>query len=89
MPGKIGVSIRTKSDQLDAKLFDGQFKQLASTPVMIQELVPGDYLLTVETILLASAPIQYTPVVLGYTGGRQEIPERGIREYVTQTIVEA
>ena len=83
--GKVGVGIRTESDQLDAKLFDSQFKRLASSPVMIQELEPGDYLLTVETIPLASAPIQYTPVVLGHTGGRQEIPEGVIGEYLTQT----
>ena len=83
--GKVGVGIRTESDQLDAKLFDNQFKQLASSPVMIQELEPGDYLLTVETIPQASAPIQYTPVVLGHTGGRQEIPEEVIGEYLTQT----
>jgi hypothetical protein len=83
--GKVGVGIRTESDQLDAKLFDNQFKRLASSPVMIQELEPGDYLLTVNTIPQASAPIQYTPVVLGHTGGRQEIPEEVIGEYLTQT----
>ena len=83
--GKVGVGIRTESDQLDAKLFDNQFKQLASSPVMIQELEPGDYLLTVETIPQASVPIRYTPVVLGHTGGRQEIPEAVINEYLTQT----
>ncbi len=83
--GKVGVGIRTESDQLDAKLFDSQFKRLASSPVMIQELEPGDYLLTVETIPLAVAPIRYTPVVLGHTGGRQEIPEAIIGEYLTQT----
>ena len=85
MKGKVGVGIRTESDQLDAKLFDNQFKQLASSPVMIQELEPRDYLLTVETIPQASAPIQYTPVVLGHTGGRQEIPEEVIGKYLTQT----
>ena len=83
--GKVGVGIRTESDQLDAKLFDNQFKQLASSPVMIQELETGDYLLTVETIPQASVPIRYTPVVLGHTGGRQEIPEEVIGEYLTQT----
>ena len=83
--GKVGVGIRTESDQLDAKLFDSQFKRLASSPVMIQEMEPGDYLLAVETIPQASAPIQYTPVVLGHTGGRQEIPEEVIGKYVTQT----
>ena len=83
--GKVGVGIRTESDQLDAKLYDSQFKRLASSPVMIQELEPGDYLLTIETIPQASAPIQYTPVVLGHTGGRQEIPEEVIGGYVTQT----
>ncbi len=36
--GKVGVGIRTESDQLDAKLYDSQFKRLASSPVMIQEL---------------------------------------------------
>ena len=84
--GKVGVGIRTESDQLDAKLFDSQFKRLASSPVMIQELEPGEYLLTVETITEAAVPIQYTPVVLGHTGGRQEIPEDVIGEYVTQTV---
>ena len=83
--GKVGVGMRTENDQLDAKLFDNQFKLLASSPVMIQELELGDYLLTVETIPQASAPIQYTPVVLGHTGGRQEIPEEVIGEYMTQT----
>lgn len=86
--GKVGVGIRTESDQLDAKLFDSQFKRLASSPVMIQELEPGNYLLTVEPIPQASAPIQYTPVVLGHTGGRQEIPEEVISEYLTQTVGE-
>ena len=83
--GKVGVGIRTESDQLDAKLYDNQFKRLASSPVMIQEMEPGDYLLTVETIPQASAPIPYTPMVLGHTGGRQEIPERVIGGYLTQT----
>ena len=83
--GKVGVGIRTESDELDAKLFDSQFKLLASSPVMIQELELGEYLLTVETIPQAPAPIQYTPVVLGHTGGRQEIPEGVIGEYLTQT----
>ncbi len=83
--GKVGVGIRTESDQLAATLFDSQFKQLASSPVMIQELEPGDYLLTVETIPQASTPIQYTPMVLGHTGGRQEIPEEVIGGYLTQT----
>ncbi len=83
--GKVGVGIRTESDQLDAKLFDSQFKRLASSPVMIQELELGEYLLTVETIPQALGPIQYTPVVLGHTGGRQEIPEEVIGEYVTRT----
>ena len=83
--GKVGVGIRTESDQLDAKLFDSQFKRLASSPVMIQELELGGYLLTVETIPQALGPIQYTPVVLGHTGGRQEIPEEVIGEYVTRT----
>ncbi len=83
--GKVGVGIRTESDKLDARLFDSQFKRLASSPVMIQELELGEYLLTVETIPQASGPIQYTPVVLGNTGGRQEIPEEVIGEYVTQT----
>ena len=59
--GKVGVGIRTESDQLDAKLFDSQFKRLASSPVMIQELELGEYLLTVETIPQASAPIQLHP----------------------------
>lgn len=83
--GKVGVGIRTESDQLDAKLYDNQFKRLASSPVMIQEMEPGAYLLTVETIPEASAPIQYTPVVLGHTGSKQEIPERVISKYLTQT----
>ncbi len=83
--GKVGVGIRTESDELDAKLFDSQFKRLASSPVMIQELELGEYLLTVETIPQALAPIQYTPVVLGHTGGRQEIPEEVIGEYLTET----
>ncbi len=83
--GKVGVGIRTESDQLDAKLFDNQFKRLASSPVMIRELELGEYLLTVETIPQASAPIQYTPMVLGHTGGRQAIPEEVIGEYITQT----
>ena len=83
--GKVGVGIRTESDELDAKLFDSQFKRLASSPVMIQELELGEYLLTVETIPQALAPIQYTPVVLGHTGGRQEIPEEVIGKYLTQT----
>ena len=83
--GKVGVGIRTESDQLDAKLFDSQFKRLASSPVMIQELELGEYLLTVETIPQASGPIQYTPVVLGHTGSRLEIPEEVIGGYLTQT----
>ena len=83
--GKVGVGIRTESDQLDAKLFDSQFRQLASSSVMIQELELGEYLLTVETIPQASGPIQYTPVVLGNTGGRLEIPEEVIGKYLTQT----
>ena len=83
--GKVGVGIRTESDQLDAKLYDGQFKRLASSPAMIQELEPGGYLLTVETTPQAAAPIQYTPVVLGHAGGRQEIPEEVIGGYLTQT----
>ena len=83
--GKVGVGIRTESDELDARLFDSQFKRLASSPVMIQELELGEYLLTVETIPQAPTPIQYTPVVLGNTGGRQEIPEEVIGKYVTQT----
>ena len=83
--GKVGVGIRTESDQLDARLYDNQFKLLASSPVMIQELEPGDYLLTVETITQAAVPIQYTPVVLGNTGGRQEMPDGIIGEYLTQT----
>lgn len=86
--GKVGVGVRTESDQLAATLFDSQFESLASSPVMIQELEPGDYLLTVETIPQASTPIQYTPMVLGHTGGRQEIPEEVIGEYVTQTTEE-
>ena len=84
--GKVGVGIRTESDQLDAKLFDSQFKQLASSPVMIQELELGEYLLMVETIPQAPAPIQYTPLVLGHTGSRLEIPEEVIGKYLTQTI---
>ena len=83
--GKVGVGIRTGNDQLDAKLFDSKFKPLASSPVMIQELEVGEYLLTVEPVPQASAPIQYTPVVLGNTGGKQEIPEEVIGEYVTRT----
>ena len=83
--GKVGVGIRTESDQLDAKLFDSQFKRLASSPVMIQELELGEYLLTVETIPQASGPIQYTPLVLGHSGGRLEIPEEVIGKYLTQT----
>ena len=83
--GKVGVGIRTESDQLDAKLFDSQFKRLASSPVMIQELELGEYLLMVETVPQTSGPIQYTPVVLGHTGGRQAIPEEVIGKYVTQT----
>ena len=86
--GKVGVGIRTESDQLDAKLFDSQFRLLASSPVMIQALEPGEYLLTVETIPQAAVPIQYTPVVLGHTGGRQEIPEEAIGEYLTRTAVD-
>ena len=86
--GKVGVGIRTESDQLDAKLFDSQFKRLASSPVMIQELELGEYLLTVETTPQASAPIQYTPLVLGHTGGRLEIPEEVIGKYLTQTAEE-
>ncbi len=83
--GKVGVGVRTESDQLNATLFDSQFKRVAYSPVMIQELELGDYLLTVETLPQASAPIRYTPVVIGHTGGRQEIPEEVINEYVTQT----
>ena len=83
--GKVGVGIRTESDQLAATLFDSQFESLAASPVMIQELEPGDYLLTVETIPQASTPIQYIPVVLGHAGGRQEIPKEVIGGYVTQT----
>ena len=83
--GKVGVGIRTESDQLDAKLFDSQFRRLAASPVMIQELELGEYLLTVETIPQASGPIQYTPLVLGHTGGRLEIPEEVIGKYLTQT----
>ena len=86
--GRVGVGIRTESDQLDAKLFDSQFKRLAASPVMIQELELGEYLLTVETIPQASAPIQYTPLVLGHTGGRLDIPEEVIGKYVTQTTEE-
>ena len=83
--GKVGIGIRTESDQLDAKLFDSQFKRLASSPVMIQELELGEYLLMVETVPQVSVPIQYTPVVLGHTGGRQAIPEEVIGKYATQT----
>ena len=83
--GKVGVGIRTESDQLDAKLFDSQFKRLAASPVMIQELELGEYLLTIETVAQASGPIQYTSLVLGHTGGRQAIPEEVIGKYVTQT----
>jgi hypothetical protein len=83
--GKVGVGIRTESDQLDAKLFDSQFKRLAASPVMIQELELGEYLLTIETVAQASGPIQYTPLVLGHTGGRLEIPEEVIGKYLTQT----
>ena len=86
--GKVGVGIRTESDQLDAKLFDSQFKRLASSPVMIQELELGEYLLMVETIPQTSGPIQYTPLVLGHTGGRQVIPEEVIGKYLTQTAVD-
>ena len=86
--GKVGVGIRTESDQLDAKLYDSQFRLLASSPVMIQELEHGEYLLSVETIPEASVPIQYTPVVLGNTGGRQEMPEEVIGEYLMQTAVD-
>ena len=83
--GEVGVGIRTESDELDAKLFDNQFKRLASSPVMIQELELGEYLLMVETIPQSSGPIQYTPLVLGHTGGRLEIPEEVIGKYLTQT----
>ena len=86
--GKVGVGIRTESDQLDARLFDSQFKRLASSPVMIQELELGEYLLMVETVPQASGPIQYTPVVLGNTGGRLEIPEEVIGDYLTQTTLD-
>ena len=84
--GKVGVGIRTESDQLDARLFDSQFNRLASSPVMIQELELGEYLLMVETVPQASGPIQYTPLVLGHAGGRLEIPEEVIDKYLTQTI---
>ena len=86
--GKVGVGIRTESDQLDAKLFDSQFKRLASSPVMIQDLELGEYLLMVETIPQAASPIQYTPLVLGNTGGRLEIPEEVIGKYLTQTVTD-
>ena len=86
--GKVGVGIRTESDQLNAKLYDSEFKRLASSPVMIQDLELGEYLLTVETIPQASAPVQYTPVVLGHTGGRQNIPEKVIGGYLTQTVAD-
>ena len=55
---------------------------------MIQELELGEYLLTVETVAQASGPIQYTPLVLGHTGGRLDIPEEVIGNYVTQTTEE-
>ena len=86
--GKVGVGIRTESDQLDAKLFDSRFQRLASSPVMIQDLELGEYLLMVETIPQAASPIQYIPLVLGNTGGRLEIPEEVIGKYLTQTVTD-
>ena len=82
--GKVGVGVRTESDQLEAKLFSSKFDLLASGPLMVQTLEPGEYLLTVETSPLASAPIQYSPVVVGHKGSEQGVPEDVIRGYVTQ-----
>ena len=86
--GKVGVGVRTKSDQLGAKLFDRKFDMLAEGPLMIQELETGDYLLTVETSNLASPPIQYSPVVFGHKGSEQGIPEEVIRRYITRKAIE-
>ena len=82
--GKVGVGVRTESDQLGAKLFDSKFNMLAESPLMLQELEPGDYLLTVETSDLTSPPIQYSPVVFGHKGSEQGIPEEVIRRYLTR-----
>jgi len=82
--GKVGVGVRTESDQLEAKVFDSQFDMLAEAPLMIRELEPGDYLLTVETSNMTSLPVQYSPVVFGNEGSEQGIPEEVIREYITQ-----
>ena len=82
--GKVGVGVRTESDQLGAKLFDHKFDMLAESPLMLQELEPGDYLLTVETSDLTSPPIQYSPVVFGLKGSEQGIPEDVIRRYLTR-----
>ena len=78
---KVGVGVQTESDQLETRLFDAQYNLMAEGPLIIQEMEPGEYILTVTTSSSMSPPLQYRPVILGQHGSQQGIPADVMNQY--------
>lgn len=81
---KVGVGVRTESDQLQTALFDREFNQMATGPLILKKLPAGEYLFTVQTLSAETPPVQYRPVIFGHHGSQQGIPPDVLKEYQGQ-----
>jgi hypothetical protein len=76
--GLVGVGLKVESDNLNAVLFDGKFRNLSSGPLMYLDLEPGTYYLLVEG---TGVPMQFAPLILGGNGSIVEIPRNVVETY--------
>lgn len=74
----VGVGLRTENDSLEARVFDHESRLIGEGPLLIEELEPGKYLMTVTC---GGAPVQYRPVILGNRGSRAGAPHDVVEKY--------
>lgn len=77
----VGVGVQTESDELAVRLFDTDFQEVATGPLIFGRLQPGPYLLLVTPLPDAAKPVQYRPVVYGHRGSQQGIPDEVLEQY--------
>ncbi|MCP5047231.1 MAG: hypothetical protein GY940_08670, partial [bacterium] len=75
---KVGVGLKAQSDNLDARLLDETSKLIATGPLIIETLKPGNYLLEVQA---RDVPVKYRPILLGNQGSRKGIPDEVIQRF--------
>lgn len=76
--GKVGIGLEADQDQLNATLYDANFKSLGSSPYILRSLDEGRYFLVVE----AKGAVRYRPVLHGADGPKTFIPEDVLNKFL-------